>query len=90
MLLYRLEQKLEFDDFPELKFKSSSHYIGDAKRLLALKQWDITNIGLCQRDPSLIEEALNAILVKRVRKHGEKRNGMGLILLSLLAQQYQR
>ncbi|SAM01938.1 hypothetical protein [Absidia glauca] len=66
MLLYRLEQKLEFDEFPELKFKSSSHYIGDAKRLLALKQWNITDIGLCQRDPSLIEEALNAILVKRL------------------------
>ncbi|KAI8332256.1 acyl-CoA dehydrogenase/oxidase [Chlamydoabsidia padenii] len=65
MLLYRLEQKLEFDDYPNLKFKSSSHYIDDAKRLLALNQWGITDIGLCQRDPSLIEEALNAILVKR-------------------------
>jgi acyl-CoA oxidase len=74
LLLYRLEQKLEFDDYPELKFKSSSHYISDANRLLALKQWDITDVALCARDPLLVEEVLNAILVKRVRqeKSGHK------------------
>ncbi|ORZ08901.1 acyl-CoA dehydrogenase/oxidase [Absidia repens] len=71
MLLYRLEQKLEFDDDPELKFKSSSHYISDAKRLLALKTWDITDVNLCARDSSLIEEALNAILVKRLNSINE-------------------
>ncbi|ORZ14680.1 hypothetical protein BCR42DRAFT_461358 [Absidia repens] len=76
LLLYRLEQKLEFDDYPDLKFKSSSHYIADAKRLLALKNWNVTDVNLCARDPSLVEEALNAILVKRLNSINESlKNG---------------
>ncbi|KAI8086146.1 acyl-CoA dehydrogenase/oxidase [Halteromyces radiatus] len=76
LLLYRLQQKLEFDDYPELKFKSSSHYIADAIRLLALEQWNVTDINLCRRDPSLVEEALNAILVKRLNSINESlKNG---------------
>ncbi|KAI9301726.1 hypothetical protein BJ944DRAFT_233660 [Cunninghamella echinulata] len=72
ILLYRLQQKLEFDDFPELKFKSSCQYIADAPRLIALKQWDVKDVKLCARDPSLIEEALNATLVKRLNSINER------------------
>ncbi|CAO3618559.1 unnamed protein product [Cunninghamella echinulata] len=66
LLLHSLNQRLEFDQFPELQFKSSSYYINDAPRLLALKQWDVKDVKLCARDPSLIEEALNATVVKRL------------------------
>lgn len=65
-LLYRLEQKLEFDEFPELKFKTSALYIKDAKKYLENKVWSTNDANDCLKDFALIEEALNTILVKRV------------------------
>jgi acyl-CoA oxidase len=65
-LLYRLEQKLEYNEFPELKFKSSASYIKDAKRYLENKVWPTNDAADCLKDFALIEEALNTILVKRV------------------------
>lgn len=66
ILLFRLAQKLENDDFPELKFKSSAIYMLRAKEYLAFPVWPVKDVFLCLQDLSLIEEALNAILVKRV------------------------
>ncbi|CAO3626597.1 unnamed protein product [Cunninghamella blakesleeana] len=74
LLLHSLRQRLEHDQFPDLKFKSSSHYINDAPRLLALKRWDVTDVKLCARDASLIEEALNATIVKRLKSIDESLN----------------
>lgn len=65
-LLYRLEQKLEYDEYPELKFKSSTIYIKDAKKYLENKVWPTNDASDCLKDFALIEEALNTILVKRV------------------------
>ncbi|KAI8064400.1 acyl-CoA dehydrogenase/oxidase [Gongronella butleri] len=83
LILYRLEQKLELDEFPDLKFKSSCDYINDAKRYLALKEWDVTDIKLCARDPSLVEDALYAILLNSINqklKGGRSRNDLLLEL----------
>lgn len=65
-LLYRLSQKLEHDDYPELKYESSSHYITRAKDLLEKKTWSVNVISDSVKDFSLIEEALHTILIKRV------------------------
>lgn len=66
-LLYRLDQKLQHDDYPELKYQSSCHYLKQAKELLAIDHWSVNVISDCVKDFSLIEEALHSILVKRVR-----------------------
>ncbi|KAG0175299.1 fatty-acyl coenzyme A oxidase [Apophysomyces sp. BC1015] len=66
LLLYRLSQKLEFDSYPDLKFKSSTHYIINAKQYLAAEAWPITDISRCVANPMLIEEALNTMIVKRL------------------------
>ncbi|ORX45655.1 acyl-CoA oxidase [Hesseltinella vesiculosa] len=87
-LLHRLEQKLEFDEFPELKFRPSCQYIADAKRYLEIPQWDVQDISLCSRDPSLIEEALNAILLNSISqklKKGATHNDV-LLEMSRVAQ----
>ncbi|KAI8075645.1 acyl-CoA dehydrogenase/oxidase [Thamnidium elegans] len=65
-LIYRLSQKLEFDDYPELKYESSSSYIKRAEELLAKDNWSVQIISDCVKDFSLIEEALHTILVKRL------------------------
>jgi acyl-CoA oxidase len=65
-LLYRLSQKLEHDDYPELKYESSCHYITRAKELLEEDTWSVKVISDSVIDFSLIEEALHAILIKRV------------------------
>jgi acyl-CoA oxidase len=65
-LLYRLNQQLEFDDYPEFQYESSSHYIKRAKELLGNDTWSVNVISECIKDFSLIEEALHTILVKRV------------------------
>ncbi|KAG2215644.1 hypothetical protein INT46_006248 [Mucor plumbeus] len=65
-LLYRLEQKLEYDKYPELKFKSSTIYIKDAKKYLENKAWPTNNAHDCLKDFALVSEALNTILVKRL------------------------
>ncbi|KAI7853703.1 acyl-CoA dehydrogenase/oxidase [Circinella umbellata] len=66
ILLHLLTQKLEHDHYPQLKFKSSTHYFIRAKEYLAVSQWHVTDVSTCLDDLSLIEEALFAILVKRV------------------------
>lgn len=65
-LLYRLEQKLEYDEYPDLKFKSSTIYIKDAKKYLENKTWPTNDAHDCLKDFALVSEALNTILVKRV------------------------
>lgn len=65
-LLYRLNQKLEFDDYPELKYQSATHYIARAKELLEVKSWSVNVIADATKDFALIEEALYVILIKRV------------------------
>ncbi|KAF7726406.1 acyl-Coenzyme A oxidase [Apophysomyces ossiformis] len=67
LLLYRLIQKLEFDSYPDLKFKSSTHYIKDAKRYLANTLWTVTDVSECLINPVYIEDAIYTILVKRLR-----------------------
>lgn len=65
-LLYRLNQKLEFHDYPEFKYESSCHYIKRAEELLGNNTWSVKVISDCIKDFSLIEVALHTILVKRV------------------------
>ncbi|KAI9475460.1 MAG: acyl-CoA dehydrogenase/oxidase [Benjaminiella poitrasii] len=65
-LLYRFNQKLEFDDYPELKYESSCAYMKQAKELLGVSQWSVTVVEDAVKDFSLIEEALHTILVKRL------------------------
>ncbi|KAI7892206.1 acyl-CoA dehydrogenase/oxidase [Mucor mucedo] len=65
-LLYRLEQQLEYDQYPDLLFKSSGSYIKDAKRYLENKTWGTNDAGDCLKDFTLIQEAMNTILVKRL------------------------
>ncbi|CAO3699925.1 unnamed protein product [Rhizopus microsporus] len=65
-LLYRLEQKLEFDEYPDLKFKSSTIYIKDAKRYLENKRWLTNDASDCIKDFTKLTEALHTILVKRL------------------------
>lgn len=65
-LLYRLSQKLEMDEYPELQYQSSCHYINFAQELLAKETWAVQEMSDCVKDLSLIEGALHAILVKRV------------------------
>lgn len=67
-LLFRLEQVLEFGEYPEFQFEgaASSAYIKDAKRYLENKVWTVTETNDCIRDFYAVEEALNTILVKRV------------------------
>lgn len=66
ILVTRLSQKLDQDIYPELKFKSSAHYLLRAKEYLATPNWSIRNVSDCLRQLDLLEEGLNAILVKRV------------------------
>ncbi|KAI8364351.1 acyl-CoA dehydrogenase/oxidase [Radiomyces spectabilis] len=65
-LLYRLNQRLEFNEYPDLKFKSSTHYIRDAKQYLASSQWHVRDVSACLQNFGLMEEAMHAILVKRL------------------------
>lgn len=66
ILLQRLSRKLKHDDYPKLLFKSSTHYMLRAKEYLAQSTWNVQDVSACCNNLSLIEEALNAILVKRV------------------------
>lgn len=66
-LLYRLEQKLQHDEYLQLKYQSSCHYIHNAKELLAMDCWSVDDVSDCVKNFGLIQEALHAILVKRVR-----------------------
>jgi acyl-CoA oxidase len=65
-LLHLLNQKLEFDDYPELKYKSSTDYIQKAKEYLGRSVWTVTKMENAIKDLSLIQEALYTILIKRV------------------------
>ncbi|KAI8988537.1 acyl-CoA dehydrogenase/oxidase [Mycotypha africana] len=78
-LLYRLEQKLEFDSYPDLKFKSSASYIKDAKKYLENRNWSTNNASDCLKDFALVEEALYSILLNSINialKNGSKNNDM--------------
>lgn len=66
ILIFRLTQKLESDEYPELKFKSSTHYLLRAKEYLATPHWDVRDVKAVTKDLKLMEDALFAILVKRV------------------------
>ncbi|KAG2217625.1 hypothetical protein INT45_008078 [Circinella minor] len=66
ILVYRLEQKLENDEYPELKFKSSTHYILRAKEYLATPSWPVHDVTDAIKNLRLLEDGLNAILVKRL------------------------
>ncbi|CEG71334.1 Putative Acyl-coenzyme A oxidase [Rhizopus microsporus] len=75
-LLYRLEQKLEFDEYPDLKFKSSTIYIKDAKRYLENKRWLTNDASDCIKDFTMLTEALHTILVKRLYSiHAARQQG---------------
>ncbi|KAI9360090.1 acyl-CoA dehydrogenase/oxidase [Pilaira anomala] len=65
-LLYRLEHKLEYDEFPDFKFKSSAIYIKDAKKYLENKVWPTNDATDCLKDFALVQEAMNTILIKRL------------------------
>lgn len=66
ILIHQLKQKLEDDMYPELLFKSSTHYIQHAKDYLASPVWSVKDVGACVQDLTLTEHCLYAILVKRV------------------------
>ncbi|KAI8146665.1 acyl-CoA dehydrogenase/oxidase [Fennellomyces sp. T-0311] len=72
ILLHQLSQKLDNDFYPELKFKSSTHYFLYAKEYLAQSHWQVTDVSACLNDLSLIEEALFAIVVKRLNSIREE------------------
>ncbi|KAI8084287.1 uncharacterized protein B0P05DRAFT_534964 [Gilbertella persicaria] len=65
-LLYRFNQIMEFDDFVELKYESSLHYIKHAKELLKLNSWPVSAMHDCVQNFDLIKQALYTILVKRL------------------------
>lgn len=65
-ILHLFTQKMEYDDYPELKYKSSTDYIKYAKELLPKETWSVTSVSDCVKDLGLIEEAIFTILVKRV------------------------
>ncbi|KAI8393994.1 uncharacterized protein BYT42DRAFT_552987 [Radiomyces spectabilis] len=77
-LLYRLSQKTH----PQLDFKSSTHYLLQPKRYLALSTWPVTDMDTCLENLHVIEEALYAILVKRLdsiqkaQKEGQSENDL--------------
>ncbi|KAI8641874.1 hypothetical protein BD408DRAFT_345331 [Parasitella parasitica] len=76
-LLYRLEQNLEYDEYPDLKFKSSSIYIKHAKTYLKNKSWPTDNADDCLKDFTLVSEALNTILLFSIQsalKNGATQN----------------
>lgn len=62
----QLARKLEHNEYPELKFKSSTHYFMRAKEYLATPSWPVRDLNEAVKDVRLIEDALFAILVKRV------------------------
>lgn len=66
ILLHRLEQKLEMDEYPELQFKSSTHYFTRAKEYVSWSTWNVKDVEDCLKNLTLIEDALHCILVKRV------------------------
>ncbi|KAF1805085.1 acyl-CoA dehydrogenase/oxidase [Mucor lusitanicus] len=67
-LLYRLSQKLEFDEYPELKYQSATHYIARAKELLQVDKWSVNVIADATKDFALIEEALHVILLNSIQQ----------------------
>ncbi|CAO3649136.1 unnamed protein product [Cunninghamella blakesleeana] len=68
ILRNRLQQKLEFDDYPDLQFQSSMHYVLNAKEHLAKTTWHVQldHIQDTLKDFSLITDALHTVLVKRL------------------------
>ncbi|CAO3649116.1 unnamed protein product [Cunninghamella blakesleeana] len=68
ILRNRLTQKLEFDDYPDLQFQSSMHYVLNAKEHLAKTTWHVQpdHIQDTLKDFSLITDALHTVLVKRL------------------------
>ncbi|CAO3599143.1 unnamed protein product [Absidia cylindrospora] len=68
ILRFRLEQQLEQDIYPDLKFKSSTHYILNAKSYLEKPSWNLDpeHLDDVLKDFSLITDALYSILVKRL------------------------
>ncbi|KAI7903339.1 acyl-CoA dehydrogenase/oxidase [Cokeromyces recurvatus] len=65
-LLHRLEQSMDYDEYPDLQFKGSSIYIKHAKRYLENKVWTSNDASDCLKDFALIQETMNTILVKRL------------------------
>ncbi|KAI9493173.1 acyl-CoA dehydrogenase/oxidase [Zychaea mexicana] len=72
ILLHQLTQKLDHDQYPQLKFKSSTHYFIRAKEYLAKPSWNVTDVSACLSDLTLVEEALFTILVKRLNSIREE------------------
>ncbi|KAG0770436.1 hypothetical protein G6F16_007453 [Rhizopus arrhizus] len=65
-LLYKLEKESEFKKHSDLKFKSSTVYMTNAKQFLENKTWSVCNVSDCIKNFHLILEALHTILVKRL------------------------
>ncbi|KAG1221090.1 hypothetical protein G6F35_006238 [Rhizopus arrhizus] len=65
-LLHQLEQQLEFDEYPNFKFKSSIDYIKDSKRYLKNKTWSVYHASDGIKDFTVLLEAMYSILVKRL------------------------
>ncbi|KAI9277060.1 acyl-CoA dehydrogenase/oxidase [Phascolomyces articulosus] len=68
ILVSRLDQKLQHDKYPELKFKSSAHYILRAKEYLATPSWPVRDIDTAIKNLALLEDGLNAILLNSIRE----------------------
>ncbi|KAI9316821.1 acyl-CoA dehydrogenase/oxidase [Dichotomocladium elegans] len=70
----QLHNKLERNEYPKLKFKSSTHYFLRAKEYLADPVWSVENVAEAIKDLRILEDVLFAILTKRVRIGEGKRS----------------
>lgn len=66
-LVSKLKNVIELDIYPQFKFNAASSYIKDAKKYLENKHFPTNDANDCIRDFYLVEQALNTILVKRVK-----------------------
>ncbi|KAI9033595.1 hypothetical protein CLU79DRAFT_724499 [Phycomyces nitens] len=83
-LLFRLEQKLKFNQYPDFSFKSSTHYINYAEQYLGNTKWNVPDISQSIGNFSVMEEAMCTILVKRlnsIQKSLESGKSHGDLLL---------
>ncbi|KAL0084990.1 hypothetical protein J3Q64DRAFT_1809703 [Phycomyces blakesleeanus] len=65
-LLFRLEQKLKFNQYPKFSFKSPTQYINYAEEYLGNTKWNVSDVSQCLGNFSVVEGALCTILVKRL------------------------
>ncbi|KAI9280781.1 acyl-CoA dehydrogenase/oxidase [Sporodiniella umbellata] len=66
-LVSRLEKQLQFDQYPDFKFKSSIDYIRNAKQYVATKAWSVTDVNQI-KDSKVLLDAVYTILIHTISK----------------------